>query len=241
MTGAILIQGAMDVELECLLANMEAPCETILGGYRFCEGMICGRPTVLSETGIGMVNAAAATVLGVTRFSPSVVINQGLAGGQTEALRVGDVVLGETAVNIHDFETPVRGRGEGSDPFSWSLGENPQVLTADSVWLAHLAASPYGDARLIVGRLGSGDIFTREADRILWLTAQRGHLCEDMESHAVYSVCARFGVPCIGVRIISNNELTGEPYQRTIVAKLQGYLLTALSASTMDVNGNGQM
>lgn len=31
-----------------------------------------------------------------------------------------------------------------------------------------------------------------------------------MESIGVYSVCNNFNIPCIGVRIISNNEITRE-------------------------------
>ena len=31
-----------------------------------------------------------------------------------------------------------------------------------------------------------------------------------MESIGVYSVCERFNIPCIGIRIISNNEITKE-------------------------------
>ncbi|MFQ8758582.1 MAG: hypothetical protein ACLSAF_03025 [Intestinimonas sp.] len=38
-----------------------------------------------------------------------------------------------------------------------------------------------------------------------------GERCEDMESIASYQLCHRFGTPCIGLRIISNNELTGSP------------------------------
>ncbi|NCB64525.1 MAG: 5'-methylthioadenosine nucleosidase [Clostridia bacterium] len=228
VSGPILIQGAMDVELELFLAGMENPRAGEVGGYLFWEGELCGRAAVLSRTEIGMVNCACATALGVTRYSPELVINQGLAGGHVDWLHVGDVVLGETAVNIHDFETQPRKRGEGCDPSTWSFGEHPEVHRGDPMWLVRLAHAPYGGGKLVLGRLGAGDVFTREADRILWLTGQRGHLCEDMESFAAYSVCSRFRVPCVGARILSNNELTGEPYQRTIAGKLQEFILRNL-------------
>ena len=50
------------------------------------------------------------------------------------------------------------------------------------------------------GTLGSGDLFSREADRIAWLRARFGELCEDMESAAVYQACAAHGVPVVGLR-----------------------------------------
>jgi len=41
-------------------------------------------------------------------------------------------------------------------------------------------------------------LFSREADRIDWLHEHMGHLCEDMESVAVYKACAACGVPVLG-------------------------------------------
>lgn len=69
--------------------------------------------------------------------------------------------------------------------------------------------TPY-DGKLLRGKLGSGDLFSRETDRIDLLHTQFGELCEDMESAAVYKVCQTFHVPVIGIRIISNNEITGK-------------------------------
>jgi len=36
-------------------------------------------------------------------------------------------------------------------------------------------------------------------------------------------------VPCLGLRIISNNELTGEPYRREVGEDLQDFILPALA------------
>ena len=50
-----------------------------------------------------------------------------------------------------------------------------------------------------------------------------------MESLAAYRVCRRFGVPCLGLRIVSNNELTGEPYRREVGEELQEFILSVLA------------
>ena len=73
--------------------------------------------------------------------------------------------------------------------------------------------------------LGSGDLFSREIDRIHWMQEKKGELCEEMESVGTYECCRRFGVPCIGVRVISNNELTGEPFTDLVAGDLQRWLL----------------
>ena len=71
------------------------------------------------------------------------------------------------------------------------------------------------------GTLGSGDVFNREYDRIMWLQNQFHHLSEDMESIGTYCVCNQFGIPCIGIRIISNNELTNEKLDKEQTIRLQ--------------------
>ena len=62
----------------------------------------------------------------------------------------------------------------------------------------------------------------------LRLREQAGEDCEDMESLAAYRICQRFGVPCLGLRVISNNELTGEVYRRTVGEDLQDFILAVL-------------
>ena len=42
-----------------------------------------------------------------------------------------------------------------------------------------------------------------------------------MESFAVYSVCRDCGVPCVAVRVISNNELLDEDYDPRTSLELQ--------------------
>ncbi len=232
-TGPMLIQGAMEVETDWLLSQLKHRQEKEVGGFSFWRGH-CGKlELVVSRTGIGTIRCAAATALGLAAFQPCVVVNQGIAGAHREDLHVGDLVIGRSCIHIHDLKTPVRGVGEGSDPFAWEfhLHEEDQrafpVYDADPDWAARFERAPYEGVKLS-GRLGSGDVFNRETDRILWLRQRAGHLCEDMESAAAYEICDRFATPCVGLRIISNNELTGEPYQRTVGQRLQRFVLAAL-------------
>ena len=65
--------------------------------------------------------------------------------------------------------------------------------------------------------------------KVLDVRERAGEDCEDMESLAAYRVCRRFAVPCLGLRIISNNELTGEAYRREVGEDLQDFLLSVLA------------
>ena len=79
------------------------------------------------------------------------------------------------------------------------------------------------------GILGSGDVFNREYDRIVWINDTFHTLCEDMESIGTYSVCNKFKVPCIGIRIISNNELLLEELDENQAINLQQILIDILN------------
>ncbi len=233
MKGPILIQGAMDVETDRTAGRLEGRTEEAMAGFRFWRGRYRGLELVVSRTEVGTISAAAATALGIQRFSPILVLNQGTAGAHRSDLHVGDVVVGRTCVDIHGALMPPRGAGEGTDPTAWRLWDfgadtSPVILEGDFHWADRFESAPYARGRVIPGRLGTGDVFNREYDRISWLREQAGEDCEDMESLAAYRICQRFGVPCLGLRVISNNELTGEVYRRTVGEDLQDFILAVL-------------
>lgn len=225
---AILLQGAEEHEISGFLQAMSRPEKVELGDYPFWHGRIAGRDAVIVRTGVGLINAACATVLGILTFRPAVVVTQGTAGAAVRSLHLGDIVIGSQAVNLDAINMPPRPRGTGCAPFDWTFSGRSIVLDASPAWVSRLSERDASGGAPRVGRLGSGDLFSREADRIEWLHAQKGHLCEDMESAAVYQACTRLGTPCVGVRIISNNELTGEPYEEAVAARLQRFLLRTL-------------
>ena len=135
------------------------------------------------------------------------------------------------------MQSPIREKGAGSNALEWipleTKGAAP--LEADPKLVQAAEQTPYAGT-LLCGRLGSGDLFSRETDRIDLLHAQFGQLCEDMESAAVYKVCHLYRIPVIGIRIISNNELTGRHEApelfRQAQEKLQGFLYRYLQALT---------
>lgn len=49
-----------------------------------------------------------------------------------------------------------------------------------------------------------------------------------METISTYSVCNKLNIPVIGIRIISDNEITGEKYDKNIAIEAQKYVLDIL-------------
>ncbi|MCL2739604.1 MAG: 5'-methylthioadenosine/S-adenosylhomocysteine nucleosidase [Oscillospiraceae bacterium] len=217
----------MEIEIKVLLENLSNREEISIGGGNFYKGFIHDKPVIISRTGIGIVPAAMATTIGIIEFEPSAVINQGIAGAHRLDIHIGDIVIGEKVINANSFETPFRAEGEGSQPLDWEASD----------WVERNEA--YGDKRLIelakdvkyskgkvyFGPIGSGDFWNREADRINWLHEKYGTLCEEMEGFGTYAVCNKFDVPCLGIRIISNNEIAGREYEKNMGLVIQKFTM----------------
>jgi adenosylhomocysteine nucleosidase len=228
----ILLQGAMDPETDLLIAALDGAKYTRIGGYDFTEGMLDGHPVVVSKTLMGMANAAAATAIGIMAYRPRAVINQGTAGGHTLALHRGDLVLGARLVNIQYIASQWTPAGGGVRPENWrhmatelpGQGKRANSLPGDENLLAIARGIPYERGRVTEGTIGTGDVFNRELDRIAQLRAQLGTDCEQMEAFAVAQVCVGFSVPCLCIRVISNNELHREAFDERIGAVCQTYV-----------------
>ena len=159
------------------------------------------------------------------------VINQGIAGAHRESIHTGDIIIGEKCCNINAYSMPSKNKGEGSNPFEWEPNKRAKEIKSANSELVQkfqkFLKEQYA-GKVYTGIIGSGDVFSREIDRIDWISNNFGNLCEDMESIGVYSVCNKFNVPCIGIRIISNNEITREELDKNQAIILQELLVESL-------------
>lgn len=219
----ILIQGAMEDEIALIKEKMNEIEEINLYGYVFYKGKIDECPVVLSKTQVGLMNVTAATVIGIINFLPRIIINQGVAGGITKEVHKGDFVIGESCININSFQTPYKGEGEGSNSLDWELktfkeGIDELVVLRANTKLIEMAEEEAKKQKLsyVVGTMGSGDVWNAEKDRMLWLSEKYNILCEDMETIGAYQMGLKFNIPTIGIRVLSDNLLLGEEYDKKV-------------------------
>ena len=227
----ILIQGAMDIEVQKLLEKLEEQKKNVILDYEFYTGKLKNCDVIVSKTQIGTINATIATTIGIEKFKPDMVINQGIAGAHRENIHTGDIIIGEKCCNINAYSMPSKNRGEGSNPFEWEPNKRAKEIknaNSELVQKFQKFLKEKYTGKVYTGTIGSGDVFSREIDRIDWISNNFGNLCEDMESIGVYSVCNKFSIPCIGIRIISNNEITGESLDKEQAIILQELLLQNL-------------
>ncbi len=204
----IIIQGAMSMEVEELIKVIEIEKEETINGFKFYIGSLKKYPIIISETQIGIINVSMATCIAIQTYNPKVIINQGIAGAHSSYIHRNNIVIGEKSVNINSFITGIKSKNEGTNPFEWQFDNRSFEVNCNTELLEKVKKFNNSKYKIFYGIIGSGDIFNREVDRIAWIQEKKNTLCEDNETIAVYTICEKFKVPCIGFRTITNNEVT---------------------------------
>ncbi|MFI3227786.1 MAG: 5'-methylthioadenosine/S-adenosylhomocysteine nucleosidase [Clostridia bacterium] len=232
----ILIQGAMDIEVHLLIHELDAVLDQTIGGFDFYKGFLRGYPVVISKTNIGMSNASCATSISILTYNPALIINQGTAGAHAKNAHVSDLVIGLSSANICSFQTSAM--DTGTDFKLWNHTDfrdcddnihGGSELQCDEILFKIFQNTPYSKGEIHTGVIGSGDVWNKEIEFIGFLNSTLHTLCEDMETVSVYNVANRFGVPVIGVRVISNNEIIKESYDKFSANNCQEFVLSSLS------------
>jgi adenosylhomocysteine nucleosidase len=221
----LLIQGAVDWELQPLLSALQNRREVKIAAWTFWTGRIGGHEVVISRTDMGPINAAAATAVGIQEFHPGAVINQGTAGAHNPDLKVYDIVVGDKSVDYGAFKSQPAGRGQGSSNERWNAmphqirNESGDLATyaafpGDPALVAWAAAQPYAHGRVVKGVIGSAFQYNREIDRILWLRRTYASDTEDMESAYAAGTAIAMKTPFVAIRIVSDSEFSHPQLER---------------------------
>ncbi|HEX6595108.1 MAG TPA: 5'-methylthioadenosine/S-adenosylhomocysteine nucleosidase [Bacillota bacterium] len=195
----IAIIGAMDEEIKRLKNKMTDKKEETVANSLFIKGKLLDQDIVLLKSGIGKVNAAMATTILHERFNPSLIINTGSAGGFSEKLEVGDIVI-STHVVHHDVDATA---------FDYKYGQVPQMpaqFPADSrlVNQAKDAAKKL-DVQAAVGLIATGDSFMEDPERVAFVKKQfPSMLAAEMEAAAIAQVCYQYDTPFVVIRALSD-------------------------------------
>jgi adenosylhomocysteine nucleosidase len=166
-----------------------------------------GLDVMLVRTGIGLVNAAGATTSAVLATQPepgttgSLLISAGTAGGVSDTIRVGDVVVGGEYINID----------ADARAFGYVLGQVPRMpatYLGDDGAIEALAASSHvadlAPSSVHVGLLASSYAFVTVSRALSIREAMPGVLATDMESSAIAQTAYVHGRPFVSVRGISD-------------------------------------
>lgn len=219
---------AMQEELVELKEYLKLEKEYGIFNLKFYEGTISNVECILVESGVGKVNAARTTQILIDNFKVDYIFNIGVAGGVSESLSVGDIVLGEKLVQ-HDFDITAFDHEKGYVP---SVG----VYVDTDTYLLTLADSvlkSLEDVSFKRGIIASGDIFCTELKMSQKINSKFNALCVEMEGASVAQVCYLSHIPFLIIRSISdvpnnNNVITYEEFLSSsckVVAKAMNEIL----------------
>ena len=235
----ILIQGAMDVEVDTMVAALQEKQALTIGAWTFWQGTLAGYPVVISRTEVGLANAAAATTLAIERFKPRLIINQGTSGGHDPALHRGDIVIATRSFNMGAYRSDFTPADQGIDPRKWHnfevtmrLRDNGRLVEHSSfagdpelVGRALGMADRYQHGRVVAGIIGTADEWNRQVARINWLHQTYNTAAEEMETASAALVAEAYKVPFVGIRVLSNTDLHGEEFDPQTAIHCQQFVI----------------
>lgn len=215
----ILIATAMQQEAHPFLTGateLDVPAgtawETTVGRHR----------AIVLKTGVGLVNAAADLAAAICRYEPAAVLNAGAAGGLSQGIFVGDVVVG-SSFSYYDADSTAFGYTAGQIPGM------PEKYDADER-LLELSSSVHHDYKIRKGTIVSGNSFV--ADHLVGDVRATfpSALAADMESAAIAQVTRAYNVPFLAVRAIS--DLCGPTASRDFSMSLDEAATRAAAVTT---------
>lgn len=235
----ILIQGAMDVEVDTMVAALQEKQALTIGAWTFWQGTLAGYPVVISRTEVGLANAAAATTLAIERFKPRLIINQGTSGGHDPALHRGDIVIATKSFNMGAYRTDFTPADQGIDPRKWHNFEVTMRLRDNGKLVEHTSfagdpelvgralgmADRYQHGRVVAGIIGTADEWNRQVARINWLHQTYNTAAEEMETSSAALVAEAYKVPFVGIRVLSNTDLHGEEFDPQTAIHCQQFVI----------------
>ncbi|MBE6634725.1 MAG: 5'-methylthioadenosine/adenosylhomocysteine nucleosidase [Ruminococcaceae bacterium] len=218
------IIGAMEPEIETLIANLTSHKTSSVGGITFHRGRLGKVRVVIAKCGIGKVFAALCAEAMIIKYAPKLIINTGVGGGIAKGIKVGDVLIADKLVQ-HDMDTSAIG-----DPKGLVSGINKIYFDADKKAIALI--KEIADERLFqyhVGTVASGDLFVSDAATKERIREEFSASVCEMEGAAIAHVCYVNNTPCTVIRAVSDSadEDSSMDYQKFLpIAAKKSALIT---------------
>lgn len=191
---------AMKIEAEAIRASLSDIKVETVSGVEFTSGTLYGKKIVLAVCGIGKVFAAICTEAMILRYSPSLIINSGVAGTLTDRLSIGDIAIAKSLVQ-HDMDTSPLG-----DPVGLISGINKIYFDADEKAVsAFEKATKEVGVNSVIGTIASGDQFMSDTEKKNTIRDRFDAIACEMEGAAIAHVAYVNNVPFAVLRAISDS------------------------------------
>ena len=194
---------ALSIEVEGLAKLLDNKTGNTYAKMKYISGTINGKEVVMTECGIGKVNAAMSTQVMIDKYNPDVIINSGIAGSVSRTLKIGDIVISKDRVQ-HDFDGTQMGDPKGLIQYNDETRIDIPV-SEDVANKLYDACKDLDGTNVTLGRIATGDIFVADKAMRSAVADEFDAVACEMEGGAVAQVCYRNDVPCAVLRCISDD------------------------------------
>ena len=177
----------MPVEADAFAGLATETVDVTASGLTFHEGVVAGRRVAWCVAGAGGDAAGRATRLLIDGHRPRVIVSAGFAGGLDPALARGSVVYPRRSINHR-----------GGPPIAVAAAGQGSAAAAAGNTIGNATSS---DDLTIV----SVDTVVTTAAAKRDLAAATGASLVDMETYAVATAAHTAGLPCVSIRVISDD------------------------------------
>jgi adenosylhomocysteine nucleosidase len=182
----------LNQELESINGVINAARGPSLVQRQFYTGKVNGINVITVRSPMGKVNNAITAQVLLNHFNITSLVSIGLAGGVSDTVSIGDVVVATESIQ-HDVGT-IKPYG-----FIWSPVTHMDAEAGQNGFKKWVENSG-----LRTGRLASGDQFIADLAKRKWIAQKLNAIAVDTNSAAINQVCIQNSIPCGFIRQISD-------------------------------------
>ena len=195
----LAIMGAMEEEIEPLLAHFEKVNVVEFANNKYYEVSYNGLDIVIAYSKIGKVFASLTAATMIEKFGCDTLLFSGVAGGINPKLQIGDLIIADKLCQ-HDLDITAFGHSNGFVP-----GGKVFVETTKSLREVAIKVANENNLKVIEGTIATGDQFVHSTERKNFIESTFKADALEMEGASVAVVCDALNVPFFILRAISDS------------------------------------
>ncbi|AXH10299.1 5'-methylthioadenosine/S-adenosylhomocysteine nucleosidase [Malaciobacter halophilus] len=195
----LAIMGAMQEEIDPLLANFKDIKITEYADNKYYEVSLDGLDIVIAHSKIGKVFASLTATTMIEKFGCDTLLFSGVAGAVNSDLKIGDLVIANRLCQ-HDLDITAFGHPHGFVP-------GGKVFVETSKELREIAkeVAKQNSLKVLEGTIATGDQFVHSSQRKEFIQNTFKADALEMEGASVAVICDSLNVPFFILRSISDS------------------------------------
>lgn len=195
----LAIMGAMQEEIDPLLANFKDIKITEYADNKYYEVSLDGLDIVIAHSKIGKVFASLTATTMIEKFGCDTLLFSGVAGAVNSDLKIGDLVIANRLCQ-HDLDITAFGHPHGFVP-------GGKVFVETSKQLREIAkeVAKQNSLKVLEGTIATGDQFVHSSQRKEFIQNTFKADALEMEGASVAVICDSLNVPFFILRSISDS------------------------------------